>query len=151
MNSTQKGAWIFLFSALLGAVGFVYIGSIFVFGQVPPSPFGRIGPVSAALIPILIVGLTILFITRRQSPAEPEADERDKTIMRNGVVASFVTVWAMLLLVLLALGLTLGQSGSIPVYLLTVMLFGVWIVTTLIYAVAVLVQYGRMNKEANHE
>jgi hypothetical protein len=143
MNRTQKGMWIILFSALLGAVTFSYVGSIFVFGRMPPSPFGRIGPVFAVLIPLLIIGLTLLFIARRQSPAEPEADERDKTIMRNAVLVSFVTAWLLLALVVLILGITLGQTGSIPVYVLTIILFGVFLMAELAYSVAILAQYGR--------
>jgi hypothetical protein len=151
MNSTQKVAWIFLLSVLIGVITFTYVGSIFVFGRMPPSPFGRIGPATAVLVPLVIIGLTILLIARRQSPAEPEVDERDKVIMRNAVVASFVTGWLLLAMVLLILGLALGQTGSVPVYLLTIMLLGVWIVTMLIYGVAILVQYERTGKENSHE
>ncbi|RPJ39619.1 MAG: hypothetical protein EHM35_01915 [Planctomycetaceae bacterium] len=151
MNSTQKVAWIFLSSVLMGGIVFVYVGSIFVLGHMPPSPFGRIGPAAAVLIPLLVLGLIILFITRRQSPAEPEADERDKTIMSKAVVASFVTGWLLLGVVLLILGLALGQTGSVPVYLLTLILWGVAMITMLTYGVAILVQYGRTEKESDHE
>ncbi len=151
MNSTQKTAWIFLFTFLLGAAMFAYVGSIFVFGHMPPSPFGRIGSAVAVLIPLLVTGLTILFIARRQSPAEPEADERDKAIMKKAVAASFVTLSLLLAVVILILSLTLGQTGSVPVYALTIILCGVFLLAGLVYSVAILVQYGRTEKENNHE
>ncbi len=151
MNNTQKTAWLFLFSfLLLGAVG-VYVGSIIAFGRMPPRPLGHIVVGSVTLAGVALLALTIFSIVRRQSLAEPESDERDKMIRDRAAAISLLGSWLLLALVMLVLGLTLGQTGSIPVYLLTVMLFGVWIVTTLIYAIAVLVQYGRAGKEVSHE
>ncbi len=151
MNRTQKSAWMMLFFSLLGAVMFAYVGSIFVFGRTLPNPFGWTGPVSAALIPLLVVGGVLLFMRRRQSPGEPEADERDKTIVRRAVAVSFVTLSLLLAVVVLILGVTLGQTGSIPVYGLTIILYGVFLVVGLVYSVAILAQYGRTEKESNHE
>ncbi len=151
MNSTQKTAWIFLFSFFFGAVGFVYVGSIIAFGRMPPRPFGHIVVGSVTLAGLALLALTIFFIAKRQSPAEPESDERDKMIRDRAAAISLLGSWLLLAIVMLVLGLTLGQTGSIPVYLLTVLLFGVWIVTTLIYAIAVLAQYGRAGREASHE
>ena len=145
MNSTQKSAWLVLSGVLAGGVTFAYVGSIFVFGQVPPNPFGRIGPATAILIPLAVIGLSVLFVARRQSPAEPEADERDKAIMSKAVGASFVTLALLLAGVLLILGLALGQTGSIPVYVLTI-LCGVFVLVGLVYSVAILAQYGRAHK-----
>lgn len=99
MNSTQKLGWITLFSALLGVVGFAYVGSIIFFRRMP--------------------------------------------IRARAATISLAASWTLLVLVVAVLGLTLGQTGSIPVYLLTVILFVVAEVSTLAYGVAVLVQYGR--------
>jgi len=151
MNSTQKGAWIMLSGVLLSAVCAAYVGSIFMLGRIPPSPFSRIGPVLAILIPVAAVGLAVLLLAKRQSRVEPESDERDKAIMTNAVLASFFADGLLLLLVILALGLTLVQTGSIPVYVLTLIFLGVLVATTLVYSVAILVQYGRTEKENNHE
>ncbi len=151
MNSTQRTAWIFLFSFLLNAAGFAYVGSIIVFGRMPPRPLGQIVAGAAALAALALLALTIFFVTTRQSRVEPEADERDHRIRGKAITISTVCGCLLLAVILLVLGLTLGQTGSIPVYLLTVLLFGVWIVTTLIYAIAVLAQYGRAGREATHE
>ena len=154
MNSTQKGAWLFLFCVLLSAVTSAYVGSIFVFGRVPPTPFGRIGPVSAfVLIPLAFIVLTILFLAKRQSRVEPEADERDHMIRGKALAISSAGGCLLLAVVLLILGLTLGETGSIPIYLLTIILWAVFTAAILIYAVAILVQYGwtHKDKETNHE
>ena len=153
MNSTQKVAWLFLFCVLLSAVTAAYVGSIFVFGRVPLTPFGRIGPVSAVLIPLAFIALNILFLARRQSRVEPEADERDRMIRGKAMTIGSVGGCLLLAVVLLILGLTLGETGSIPVYLLTLILWAMFQAAILIYALAVLVQCGRTreDKETNHE
>lgn len=146
MNSTQKSGWLLLLAFLLGAVTFAYVGSVFVFGRIPPRPFSQIVVGSVGLGGFMLLGLTILLLTRRQSRAEPEADERDKAIMAKAAAISFAGSWLLLAAVVLILGITLGQTGTIPVYLLTVILLGVAVATMLIYGVAILVQYGRAGK-----
>jgi Na+/melibiose symporter-like transporter len=146
MNSTQKTAWIALFSAFLGVVAFAYVGSILLFRRMPPRPFGQIVVGLVAIAGVLLVVLAVFFRVRRQSPAEPEADERDKIIRTRAATISFAASWLLLVMVVAVLGLTLGQMGSIPVYLLTAILFVVAEVSTLAYGVAILVQYGRTGK-----
>jgi VanZ family protein len=141
MNRTQKSAWMLLAAFLLDALGLAYVGSIFVWKRMPPSLLGHIG---AVLFPLVAVVLVVLLFTRRQSRAEPESDERDKTIMKNAALIGLLTGWLLLGLVVLILGTTLGQTGSVPVYVMTLLLFGVFFFVTMpIYAVAILVQYGR--------
>jgi drug/metabolite transporter (DMT)-like permease len=151
MNSTQRTAWIFLFSFLLNAAGFAYVGSIIVFGRMPPRPLGPIVVGAVTLAALALLALAIFFVITRQSRAEPEADERDHMIRGKAITISTVCGCLLLAVILLVLGLTLGQTGSVPVYLLTIILWGVFLAASLIYAVVVLVQYGRTNKEANHE
>ncbi len=148
MNRTQKVAWLLLFSATLGVTVFAYIGSTIALGRMPPRPLGQIMVGSVALAGFALLALTIFLLVRRQSPAEPEADERDRMIWARATVISFAGSWLLLAVVVLVLGLTLGQTGSIPVYLLTVILAGVAVVTQLVHGVAILVQYGR---GGNHE
>jgi uncharacterized membrane protein len=146
MNSTQKFAWIFLFAVLIVVITFTYVGSILLFGRVPPRPLGQIVVGSVALGGLALFVLTVFSLTKRQSRVEPESDERDKEIMRNAVLVSFVATWLLLGLVVVILGLALGQTGAIPVYVLTIILLGVLVVTTLVCSATVLVQYGRTDK-----
>jgi hypothetical protein len=130
---------------LLDALGLAYVGSIFVWGRMPPSSLGHIG---AVLVPLAVVTLAVLLFARRQSRAEPESDERDKMIIKNAALIGLLTGWLLLGLLVLILGIALGQTGAVPVYVLTLLLFGVFFfVTVPIYAVAILVQYGREVKD----
>jgi hypothetical protein len=124
-------------------VGFAYVGSIIFFRRMPPKPLGQIVVGAVAIAAFLLMAMAVFFRIRRQSPAEPEADERDKMIRARAATIGLAASWALLVAVVAGLGLTLGQTGSIPVYLLTVILFVVAEVSTLAYGVAVLVQYGR--------
>jgi hypothetical protein len=104
MNSTQKGAWLFLFCVVLSAVTTAYVGSIFVLGRTWPSLQGRIGPVTAfVLIPLAFIALTILFLAKRQSRVEPEADERDHLIRGKALAISSAGGCLLLAVVLLIL------------------------------------------------
>ena len=142
MNRTQKVAWVILFGVLLDAVAFVYVGLIIALRRLPPKPLGWAVTVALALAGLtLFVGLAFA-LARRQSRAEPESDERDKAIMKNAALVGLITGWLVLALAVLILGATLGQTGTVPLYMLTLLLFGVFFfVTVPIYAVGTLAQY----------
>jgi O-antigen/teichoic acid export membrane protein len=146
MNSTQKLAWIFLLSVLLNTAGAAYVGSVLVFRTMPPRPFGQMAVAAVALASLAFCALTAFFLTKRQSRAEPESDERDSIIRGKAATIGLVGSWLLLAVILLVLGLTFGQTGAVPVYVLTIILWGAALVTLLIYAVAILAQYGRAHK-----
>jgi len=138
MNRTQKGAVMTLSAFLMNAafLGYLFI-RIFVLKSLPRM---------SDLAPLLLVSAAMVawwaaLSRRRQSPAEPEADERDKVIMKNAVLAGFISILLFLAAMVLVLALVLGETGSIPVYVLTFILFGVCLAAGLVYAVAILVQY----------
>jgi len=143
MNRTQKVATLFLLSALVGAVTSAYVGSVIVLRRMPPKPLGQIAVAGIALVALAFLALTVFFLVKRQSRAEPESDERDSIIRGKAAMVSLCGSWLLLAIVLLALGLALGQTGSVPVYLLTVILWGVAQITLAVYGVTALVQYGR--------
>lgn len=138
MNRTQKGAVMTLSGFLMNAafLGYLFI-RIFVLKSLPRM---------SDLAPLLLVSAALAawwaaLSRRRQSPAEPEADERDKAILKNAVLAGFISILLFLAVTVLALALVLGETGSVPVYVLTFILFGVCLAAGLVYAVAILVQY----------
>jgi Na+/melibiose symporter-like transporter len=147
MNSTQKLAWLLLLAATLSVATFAYVGSIIASGRMPPRPLGQIVVGAVTLGGFTLLALTVFFLTRRQSSTEPEADERDKMIRARAVTISFASTWSLLVVVLVVLGLIVGQTGSIQVYWLTVILLGVAVLTMLICGVTMLVQYGRGGKD----
>lgn len=144
MNRTQKGALFNLSGFVVNVIllGYILL-TILVFQRLPNR--------WALLVLLLLVGVYFGawgFVLRgKQSPAEPEADERDKAIMKNGVLVSFIAVWLFLAAATVVPTLVLGAAGSVPVYVLTFVNFGVFLAAGLVYFAAVLIQYGRGVKD----
>ena len=144
MNKTQKSAWFGVLSYLLTVAIIVYLGvRFFVLKSLPQGFLGRGWPIIAVYG---LVVASIVLIRRKQSPAEPDSDERDELIKKRAVQISFVSVGLLLATATLIAALILGEAGSIPVYLLTLIILGVFLTAMLIYSVAVLVQYGWRSK-----
>jgi len=143
MNRTQKSALLNLSGFLVNIVflGYLLI-TIFVLKSLPNRP---VGIVWLLLFGVLFGGWALL-LRKRQNSAEPEADERDKAIMRNAILVSFVSTWLFLAVATLVPALVLGEAGSVPVYVLTFTNFAVFLLAGLVYSVAILVQYGRSDK-----
>jgi RsiW-degrading membrane proteinase PrsW (M82 family) len=137
MNRTQKGALLNL-SAFLVSIAFLsYLFiTIFALRSLP----NRTAVMIWLLTFSTLFGWWVLLLRKRQNPSEPEADERDKAIMRNAVLVSFISTWLLLAAATLIPALVLGESGSVPVYILTFINFGVFLVAGLVYTVAILVQ-----------
>jgi cobalamin synthase len=143
MTRTQKTAWLNVsgFLASMALFSYLFI-TIFALKRLPNR--------AAAVVVLLLFGAQfawwIFVLRKKQSPAEPEADERDKAIMRNAVLVSFLSTWLLLAVATLLPALILGQAGCLPVFLLPFINFGVFLIAGQIYFVAVLVQYGRGRK-----
>ena len=95
---------------------------------------------------LLITGIAIYFIRRKQSPAEVDSDERDEVIKKRAVLAAFVSVWIVLLTLSVIPRFIVGPDGSIPIWLLPILNVGVFYIVFLVYSVAVLIQYSRQAK-----
>ena len=144
MNKTQKGAWFTLVMGLLCFAIIIYtVVKIFILKSLPEG-FGRLWPLAAFC---LLVGTTIFFMRKKQSPVEVESDERDNLIKKRAVLVSFVSVWVLLAVVCIVPPFIVGQDGSIPVWILSFINVGVLLFTLLVYNVAVLVQYGWGGKD----
>jgi hypothetical protein len=139
MNRTQKSAVMTLSAFLVNAafLGYLFI-RIFILKSLPQ--MSDAAPLLLAFA-AMVTGWVALS-RRRQSPAEPEADERDKAILKNAVLAGLISILLFLAATVLALAIVLGEAGSVPVYVLTFILFGVCLMAGLVYSVAILVQYG---------
>jgi hypothetical protein len=143
MNRTQKSALLNLSAFLVNIAFFTYLFiTIFALKSLP----NRAGLMVCLLVFALGGAWWIFLLRKRQSPAEPQADERDKTIMKNAVFVSFISTWLLLGMATLIPALVLGQAGSLPVFLLPFINWGVFVLAGVVYFVAVLVQYGRTDK-----
>ncbi len=140
MNRTQKSALLSLSGFFVNAafLGYLFI-RIFVLRSLPQKSDAVVWLFAFAVVATWWIALS----RRRQSPAEPEADERDKAITKNAVVAAFISILLLLAATVLVLTLLLGEAGDVPIYVLTFILFGVCLMAGLVYSVAILVQYGR--------
>ncbi len=148
MNRAQKGALVSLSAFTLGVAILSYLFiRILILKSLPQSLIGKLWPVLAFAA---LIGWWIVLLRRRQSPIEPEADERDSLIMKRVVQIAFVATWVLLAAVTLVLGLVLGQAGTVPVYVLTFIHFGLFAVAMLVYFAVVLVLYGWTGK-GEHE
>jgi len=140
MNKTQKGAWYVVLTSLLClALGIYMIVEIAVLRRVPEG-FGRYFWLPAFL---LITGISIYFIRKKQSPSEVDSDERDDLIKKRATLMAFVSVWILLLASSIIPRFILGPDGSIPVWILPIINAGLLLVVLLIHETAVLIQYGR--------
>ena len=80
-----------------------------------------------------------------------QSDERDKQIEKNAYLAGFGAVYLLVIVASFAPITVLGEKASIPVTWLPGLLVGAGLCQAYAMAAAILVQYGRMNKETNHE
>ena len=145
MNKTQKSAIFclvtFLFSAVLMAYLFI---SIFILKTYPPGFYAKY----LALIAFIAFALaSVIFLRKKQSPAEPGFDERDDLIKKRAMMVSFVSVWILLAAACIIPRFIVGDEGAIPVYVLTFINLGIFMIAMLVYNVAVLVQYSRGGKD----
>ena len=141
MNKTQKEAVFSLVGTLVATAGIScpFI-SIFVLKTFLPII------VTAYLSLIAFFALPIFgffLLRKKQSPAEPDSDERDNLIKQKAALAAFIAVWVLLIITSVIPPLFVGQTGSIPVVFLPVINFVIFLVAMTIYSIAILVQYRR--------
>jgi len=144
MNRTQKGAWFGLGGAVLGLS---FMGTFYAAVFAPGDKVVGLETVKFLVglsVAYFLVGLMLVF--RRQSPVEPESDERDKTIQKNAAIACFISVGVSLGLASFIPSLVVGRAGSIPVFLLGVFNLIILQIACFVYGVAILIQYGCVRK-----
>lgn len=73
-------------------------------------------------------------------------DERDELINYRAVLAAYSVFWPLFTAACMVPWFIIGYKGSVPVWVLPVMLGGVGITLTLVHCVAILVQYGWRDK-----
>lgn len=147
MNKTQKGAW-FTFGAAILLLTF----GLIIFTQMFTAGATSITLVRVWLLVILFfMGISAVLLRIKQSRAEVDFDERDNSIKKNAALVSFVSLWVLLFAASIIPGFVAGDTGSIPVCLLPIINFGVFLIVMLVYSVAILVQYGWGIKEKNNE
>ncbi len=144
MNKTQKSAIYCLSVISLCITICIYaVIKIFILKSIPGKPSSTFWMVMYFLgsVPPLI------FLRKKQSPNEPDADERDDLIKKTAVVCSFVSVWVSLVITSIAPQFILGSDVSIPAWAIPLINLPIFLIAMGTYSIAVLVQYGRGGKD----
>ena len=144
MNKAQKEAILSLVAALFGAllISYLFI-TLFIF---------KIWPIILVVYLTVIVFVTwaifsFIFLRRKQSPAEPDSDERDNLIKQKGIQVSIISIGFFLVIGSVTPWLFVGLSGSISVVFLPFINLGVFYGAMIIYSIAILIQYGRRDRD----
>ena len=144
MNKTQKSA-IYCLSVLSLCITIcIYIViKIYILKSLPGKPSSTFWMVMYFLITVP----SLIFLRKKQSPNEPDADERDDLIKKRAVVCSFVSVWISLVITSIAPWFIVGPEVSIPAWAIPLINLPIFLIAAWIYSIAVLVQYGRGDKD----
>lgn len=141
MNKTQKGAVFTLAIAIL-LVGFAAAVLNTMLAAGDRFAGTRLVKFWSWLV-VIFIFTGAVYLRKKQSPGEPDSDERDKLIKRKAVLASFVSVWIALAAATIFPMYVVGDEGSIPACMLPIINAGILLIALLVYPIAVLVQYGR--------
>ncbi len=142
MNNTQRSAW-----GMLAVSLFLIVFGILLFTEIVvlKSFFTSFHRFIALILFCLLVPY-LIFLFKKQSPAEVESDERDSLIIKRAVLISFVSTWLLLAASCIIPRFIVGYSGCIPIWVLSLVDFCIFMAAIFIYSAAVLIQYGRGNK-----
>lgn len=138
MNLTEKSAWYNIAAVIFGNLVVFYL--IFQLGMrkmPPPRIAAYIIPLSA----VILVSIILLSLRKKQSPNEPDSDERDKQIYHRAVLVAFFSAIPIFLLASAAPPLFVGIDGYVPVWSLPLVTLFLFSVVLIIYSVAILFQY----------
>jgi hypothetical protein len=147
MNKTQKGAWFNIAGTIV-----VFALAFYATFQITihkPSNNGspeRILPYVFIIFFLLYIITGIIFLRKKQSPNEPESDERDKQIKQRAWIAALISTWVIFLAASVVPQFFVGLDGSIPVWLLPIVTVSLFYPVLFVYAVAILIQYGWTGK-----
>jgi len=94
------------------------------------------------LIPaIMAITLFVLF-RKKQSQVEVRLDERDRLIKRGALVVAYFAIWILLIATFIISWLVVGRKGSIPIFTLLLIFYFVFLISSMVYFAAILIQYG---------
>jgi len=146
MNKTQKGAMAVLVITIVLLIFSITIPIAFFNEKITV----QILPLAFFILAYITMGLSVIFFRRKQSPSEVDYDERDITIKRKAIFASYITLWILVFLVCTIPSIIPAlHIQTIPVSLLPIALFLMFIIVMLVYSLTILTQYSR--KEKNNE
>ena len=138
MNKAQKCAWFNLVLTLvisaLHASAFLMIAYR---GGVPRS-LNTIGFV----VVFGLIGISAVIFRRKQKFSEVEFDERDKSINKKVLVINYFFIWFILIAGCVIFWHYLGPEGTVRVYALCGLLYGLFLLAMIVHSATTLFLYG---------
>ena len=146
MNKSQKNSMVALVMIVLLLLNCVSIP----FAWFNETPILKLSPLVFFALTYLVMGLSVIFLRRKQNPTEVDYDERDTIIRQKAIFVSYITLWT-LVLISCTVPVALYERGvisrmSILINMLPVVLFLMFVIVILVYSLTVLIQYGWRNK-----
>ena len=107
-------------------------------------------PLVFLILAYVVMGLSIIFLRKKQKRTEVDYDERDTIIKQKAIFVSYITLW-MLVLIGCTVPVALYERGiisemAILINILPVVLFLMFVIVMFVYSLTVLIQYGWRNK-----
>jgi len=149
MNRAQKAAWLGLIGGFISIIMVGIIGYLLFIGfpKTDSNIIFKFFVIPLLLILFLVLIFFLIFSYRKkQSPNEPDVDERDKQISRNAAQVCLLSLCLLIYLSDMIILIVTGLDGWIPSCALPVIHFGVGFVAFTIYYVAMIILYGKDNK-----
>ena len=142
MNKSQKNSLVALIIAMLLLLFCVTIP----FAWFNETLILRLSPLVFFVLTYLVMGLSIIFLRKKQNPAEVDYDERDTMIRQKAIFVSYITLWTLVLIgcivpVVLYEHDVISEMG-ILINMFPVTLFLIFVIVMLVYSLTILVQYG---------
>lgn len=143
MNKTQKSAICNIAGTILVFAIVSYLIYQIGIRNMTPSRTGMYIVFCAA---VLIAGISVYFLRRKQSQKEPDSDERDNQIKQRAWIAAFISVWPLFLTASVVPQFFVGLEGSVPVWSLPIVTVLLFYIVLFVHSIAVLIQYGWAGK-----
>ncbi len=145
MNSAQKFAWsnIVIVGGTLTLCGVVAAMFAWKYGA------GRVYDGVPVVSLLGLLGISSRVFHRKRRKGGTQFDERDRMIYEKSLSAAHAVFWPFFVAACMIPILIVGTSGSVPVYVLPIILGGGGVLVTVVQSVVILVQYGWGGK--NHE
>jgi amino acid transporter len=89
-----------------------------------------------------LIGTAAVIFRRKQKFSEFEFDERDKFINKRVLVVDYSFIWAILLAGCVIFWRCLGPDGTVRVYALCALLYGLFLVAMMVHSLTTLILYG---------
>ena len=142
MNAAQKKALFNLVGSFLAVALMGYFCYFILSGPTQAKLFwGRVVAATAAIVMPVVLILFAFILRKKQSPAEPAFDERDKLISKKAIQATLVSLCILLYVATAIPILWFGIDGSIPIVALPFINLGIFYMALIIYNGTVLVLY----------